>query len=190
MVVTDVSAGRGRRVATDVQGYPDADRSAARAARTSMNGRSGQMRQTMTAQVRPDEDKATSSGASRRPIGRFGCRHSQMRSNFVATLIDETENRLRQPGNLGNVGLISSATQHLLQRRANKTKAGARVAAGSATPNGALGLTRTVRPSKFGKMRWGCNMPPTRCGRPPHPIAGRRGACRSKQTLIRQTREN
>src|SRR5215467_14594303 len=51
-------------------------------------GRWGQMRQATTAEVRPTEGQATSSRASRRPIRRFGCRHTQMRSNFVAARLD------------------------------------------------------------------------------------------------------
>jgi hypothetical protein len=62
------------------------------------------MRQ-MKVKVRPDEGQATSSSASRRPIRRFGCRHTQLRSNFLAGRLDGTENCLQQPGNLGNVGL-------------------------------------------------------------------------------------
>jgi hypothetical protein len=48
---------------------------------------------------------ATTSSASRREIRRFACRRGQLRWNFVAARLDETENRLRQPEYLGNVGL-------------------------------------------------------------------------------------
>jgi DDE family transposase len=58
---------------------------AASAARTGMNGRSGQMRQTMTAEVRLDEGKATSSGAARPSYSPFGCQRGRLRSNFVVS---------------------------------------------------------------------------------------------------------
>ncbi len=35
---------------------------------------------------------------------RFGFEQRQLRSNFVAARLDETENHAQQPGNLGNVG--------------------------------------------------------------------------------------
>jgi hypothetical protein len=63
------------------------------------------MRQTATAEVRLDEGKATSSSTARRATRRFGFEQRQLRSNFVAARLDETENRAQQPGNLGNVGL-------------------------------------------------------------------------------------
>jgi hypothetical protein len=54
--------GRCLGVAADVCGYPDADRPAAGATRTSMTGLCGQKSRT-TMEVRLDEGKATSSGA-------------------------------------------------------------------------------------------------------------------------------
>src|SRR5512133_703624 len=62
------------------------------------------MRQTATAVVRLDEGKATSSSTARRATRRFGFEQRQLRSNFVAARLDETENHAQQPGNLGNVG--------------------------------------------------------------------------------------
>jgi hypothetical protein len=61
--------------------------------------------QTRKVEVRPDAGQATSSNASTRPIRRFGCRHSQMRSNFLAARLDQTENRRQQPGDLGKCRL-------------------------------------------------------------------------------------
>src|SRR3984893_9276383 len=58
-----------------------------------------QMRQTATAEVRLDEGKATSSSTARRATRRFGFEQRQLRSNFVAARLDETENRAPQPGN-------------------------------------------------------------------------------------------
>src|SRR5712671_2894760 len=62
------------------------------------------MRQTATAEVCLDEGKATSSSTARRATRRFGFEQRQLRSNFVAARLDETENHAQQPGNLGNVG--------------------------------------------------------------------------------------
>jgi hypothetical protein len=62
------------------------------------------MRQTATAEVRLDEGKTTSSSTARRAARRFGFEQRQLRSNFVAARLDETENRAQQPENLGNVG--------------------------------------------------------------------------------------
>src|ERR1700730_14227312 len=62
------------------------------------------MRQTATAEVRLDEGKAMSSSAARWATRRFGFEQRQLRSNFVAARLDETENRAQQSGNLGNVG--------------------------------------------------------------------------------------
>ena len=50
-------AGRGRGVAADVRGYPDAHRSAAGATCAGVTGKWGQMRQTTTGEVRLDECK-------------------------------------------------------------------------------------------------------------------------------------
>src|ERR1700730_3326287 len=63
------------------------------------------MRQTATAEVRLDEGKAMTCSAARWGTRRFGFEQRQLRSNFVAARLDETENRAQQPGNLGNVGL-------------------------------------------------------------------------------------
>ena len=54
-----VPDGRGRGAAADVPGNPVADRPAAGAAGTGMSGRSGQIRQTTTAEVCLDEGQAT-----------------------------------------------------------------------------------------------------------------------------------
>jgi hypothetical protein len=62
------------------------------------------MRQAMTAEVRPDEGQATSSGASGRSADDLLADTSQRRSNFVAARFDRTENGFQKPGNLGNVG--------------------------------------------------------------------------------------
>src|SRR3984893_19166885 len=67
------------------------------------------MRQTATAEVRLDEGKAMSSSAARWATRRFGFEQRQLRSNFVAARLDETENRAQQPGNLGDVGLEEPA---------------------------------------------------------------------------------
>jgi hypothetical protein len=55
-------------------------------------------------EMRLDEGKATTSSAAKRAIRRFGFEQRQLRSNFVAPRLDETENHAQQPGNLGNVG--------------------------------------------------------------------------------------
>jgi hypothetical protein len=52
------------------------------------------MRQAMTAEVRPDEGQATSSGASGRSADDLLADTSQRRSNFFAARLDRTENRL------------------------------------------------------------------------------------------------
>ena len=57
------------------------------------------MRQTATAEVRLDEGKATSSSTARRATRRFGFEQRQLRSNFVAARLAETENRTQQTGN-------------------------------------------------------------------------------------------
>jgi hypothetical protein len=72
------------------------------------------MRQTATAEVRLDEGNATSSSTARRATRRFGFEQRQLRSNFVAVRLDETENHAQQPGNLGNVGIKGAAAD---QRR-------------------------------------------------------------------------
>src|ERR1700731_2128856 len=72
------------------------------------------MRQTATAEGRLDEGKATSSSAARRATRRFGFEQRQLRSNFVAARLDETENRAQQPGNLGNVGLYGRAASGIV----------------------------------------------------------------------------
>jgi hypothetical protein len=62
------------------------------------------MRQTATAEVRLDEGKATSSSTAKRATQGFGSEQRQLRSNFVAVRLDETENRTQQPGYPGDVG--------------------------------------------------------------------------------------
>src|SRR6266851_1983548 len=73
-----------------------------------MNGRSGQMRRTTTAEVRLDRGKATGSGIARRAIRRFRCQGGWLQSNLVVTGLDETEDHARRIGNPGNVGLIGA----------------------------------------------------------------------------------
>jgi hypothetical protein len=70
-----------------------------------MTGRSGQTRQTTTAEVRLDQGKATSFGLARRATRRFGCQTGATTVEFVAARLDETENHAQQTGNPGNVGL-------------------------------------------------------------------------------------
>jgi hypothetical protein len=65
--------GQGRGVAEDIRGNPVADRPAAGTAQASMTGRSGQMQQTTTAEVRLDEGKAVRLGLRSRAPRRFGC---------------------------------------------------------------------------------------------------------------------
>ena len=62
------------------------------------------MRQTMTAELRLDEGKATSSGAARPSDSLFWPPTGRLRSNFVVARRAETENRaqrLRYPENVG-----------------------------------------------------------------------------------------
>jgi hypothetical protein len=66
-----VPDGRGRDAAADVPRYPNADRLAAGAARTSMTD-CVQVPQTTTVEVRLDQAKATSSGTARRPTDCVG----------------------------------------------------------------------------------------------------------------------
>src|SRR5271166_5498197 len=70
-----------------------------------MTGRSGQMRQTTTAEVRLDEGNAASFGTARRATRRFDCQRGGLRGNFAAGRLDETENRTQQIGSPKNVGL-------------------------------------------------------------------------------------
>jgi hypothetical protein len=65
---------RGRGAPADVPRNPVAHRPVAGAAGASMTGRSGQTRQTTTAEVRLDQGKATSFGPARRATRRFGCK--------------------------------------------------------------------------------------------------------------------
>ena len=83
---------------------PLADRPAAGAAGTGMTGRSGQIRQTTTAEVCLHEGKSTSSGPPRRATRTIGCERGWLRPNFIAVRLDETEDRAQQPRNPGNVG--------------------------------------------------------------------------------------
>jgi hypothetical protein len=50
------------------------------------------MRQTATAEMGLDEGKATGSSTVRWATRRFGFEQGQLRSNFVAACLDETEN--------------------------------------------------------------------------------------------------
>jgi hypothetical protein len=65
------------------------------------------MRQTATVEMRFDEGKAASSGATRPSDSPFWLPTGRLRSNFVAARLAETENLTHQPGNPGNVGLSS-----------------------------------------------------------------------------------
>ena len=69
-----------------------------------MTGKSGQMRQTTTAEVRLDGGKAASSGpgAAKSPV--VLAANGSGRSNFVAARLAETESRALRPGYPGNVG--------------------------------------------------------------------------------------
>ena len=72
-----------------------------------MTGRSGQMPQTTTAELRLDEGKATSSGAVRPSDSLFWLPTGRLQSNFVVARLAETENRaqrLRYPENVGQEG--------------------------------------------------------------------------------------
>jgi hypothetical protein len=60
------------------------------------------MRQTATVEMRFDEGKAASSGATRPSDSPFWLPTGRLRSNFVAARLVETE---KQTGNPGNVGL-------------------------------------------------------------------------------------
>jgi hypothetical protein len=70
--IRHVPAGRGRGVATDVRGYPDAHRPAAGTTCAGVRSAGADVRQTMTGEVRLDERKATSSSVSVRSIGCVG----------------------------------------------------------------------------------------------------------------------
>src|SRR5438128_159435 len=70
----DFPAGRGRGVAADVRGYPDAHRPAAGATRAGVTGRWGEIRQTAAEEVRLDERKATGCSLASRATRRFGCK--------------------------------------------------------------------------------------------------------------------
>jgi hypothetical protein len=74
-----------------------------------MTGRSGQIRQTTTAEVCLDEGQATSFGPARQETGRFGCQRGWLRLNFVAACLDETKNR-------GSTGRESGECRINLQR--------------------------------------------------------------------------
>src|SRR5436853_462542 len=65
MALRHVPDGRGRRVATDVSRHPSADRPTAGATPHEHEGGGGQMRQTMTTEVRLDEGKTKNCSAMR-----------------------------------------------------------------------------------------------------------------------------
>jgi hypothetical protein len=62
------------------------------------------MRQAMTAEVRPDEGQATSSGASGRSADDLLADTSQRRSNSLQRALIGRKIAFKSPGNLGNVG--------------------------------------------------------------------------------------
>jgi len=96
--------GRGRGAAADVSGNPIADRPAPGAVGPGMTGRSAQMRQTTTAEVRLDQGKATNLGAARLSASPFWLPTGRLRSNFVAKRLDQAESHIdgsRYPENVG-----------------------------------------------------------------------------------------
>jgi hypothetical protein len=96
-----IPEGRGRGAATNVPGNPVADRPAADTGRAGMTARSGQMRQTTTAEVRLDHRKAAGSGATRPSVSPFGLSAGRLRSNIVAARLADADNcaqRLRIRG--------------------------------------------------------------------------------------------
>jgi hypothetical protein len=63
------------------------------------------MRQTTTAEVRPDGGKATSSGAARPRCSHVGCQRVGYDQISLRRRANMTENHAQQPRNLENVGL-------------------------------------------------------------------------------------
>ena len=97
--------GRVHGAASDVRRHPVADRPAARTASAGMTGRSGQMRQTTTAEARLDHGKAAGSGVTRPNVSPFGCprvgcdrislRRASMRQTIAPSGRESGECRLR-----------------------------------------------------------------------------------------------
>jgi hypothetical protein len=83
---------------------PDVDRPTAGAARTSVTGRSGQMRWAATPKVRLDAGKVTRFGFAKPSASPFWLSTGRLRSNSVAAHLAETENRTQLIGNPENVG--------------------------------------------------------------------------------------
>ena len=79
--------------------------------RASMNERSGQMRQTTTAEVRLNDGKATSSGAARPSCSPFWLPRVGHDRISLRRCANETENDAQQPGNLGNVEFKTFAAE-------------------------------------------------------------------------------
>jgi len=84
-------------------------------------GRSGQIRQTTTAEVCLDEGQATSFGPARQETARFGCQRGWLWPNFVAVCLDETKNRARRARNPRNVG-SGQSTKQCYSRRPTRGK--------------------------------------------------------------------
>jgi hypothetical protein len=72
-----------------------------------MTGQWGRMLQSTTTEVRLDEGRAMSSGAAQPSESLFRLPTGWLLPNFVAVRLDETENRIQQPGYPGDVGLIT-----------------------------------------------------------------------------------
>jgi hypothetical protein len=89
---------RGRGAAADVCGNLVAHRPATGAARSGMTGRSGQMQQTTTAEVRLDQGKAVRFGFAKPSASPFWLSTGLLRSNSVAAHLAETEYRANRPG--------------------------------------------------------------------------------------------
>jgi hypothetical protein len=75
---------------------------------------SGQMRQTTTAEVRPDHGTAMGSGATRPSVTPFWLSADRLRSNFVAMAPQGAEDHVQRTGNPENVGLNICEPSHTL----------------------------------------------------------------------------
>jgi len=88
----------------DVPGDPDVDCPTAGAARTSVTGRSGQMRWAATPKVRLDAGKETRFDFANPSASPFWLSAERLRSNSVEAHLAESENRTQLTGNPENVG--------------------------------------------------------------------------------------
>ena len=102
----DVPDGRGRGVAADVQGYPDAHRPAAGSARSSVTGRRGQMREPTKAEVRLEHGKPASSSVASRAPGHFGCQRAGCDRISLPQRLGEMQDHTQGIRNPENVGLL------------------------------------------------------------------------------------